>query len=141
MDKKYIKGIVCVVLIAIVAIAASMSGGDKTNSVDESDPFNGKDARLENVTVTSSYGFFSVNGKIMFKNDEVYASLAADVNLQDTSKVSESLVENWNDVKKDQWYKFDSSLLSLSGNDYSMSDIKSIDFKYNNEIIYTWENK
>ena len=77
----------------------------------------------------------------MFKNDEYYADLAADVNLNDGSKISESIVQNWNNVKKDQWYKFDGMLLSTSGNSYSLSEIKSVDFKYNDNVIYTWVNK
>ncbi|KZX15542.1 hypothetical protein [Methanobrevibacter filiformis] len=144
MDKKYIIGIVCIVLIAIVAIAASMSGGDNTattKDADQNDPFNGANAKLENITISSNYGSFDVSGKIMFKNDETYADLGANVNLQDGSKISESIVKNWNDVEKNQWYALDGYLLSASGNDYSLSDIKSIDFKYDGKIVYTWENK
>jgi len=38
----------------------------------------------------------------MFKNDKSYASIGADVKLKDGSKISESIVKNWNNVEKDQ---------------------------------------
>mgnify|MGYP003240267631 FL=1 len=106
-----------------------------------SDPFNGKNAKLENVTIESSYGYFTVDGKIMFKNSEsVYTQLEAVVTLQDGSKIEESIVKNWNNVDKDQWYQIDGNLFSTGGNDYSLSDIKSVDFIFDGDTIYTWEN-
>lgn len=142
MDKKII-GIICVVAIVIVGLILALSGGgggDNSSSKDTTDPFNGTGAKLENVTISSSYSFLKVNGKIMFKNDESYASISADVNLKDGSKISESLVKNWNNVNKDQWYTFDGSLLSTSAGKHSKSEIESIDFKYKNKVIYTWKN-
>jgi hypothetical protein len=133
--------IICCIGVLILAVLGGMLGGDNTSSSsDTADPFNGKGAKLENITISSSYGYFSVKGKIMFKNDETYAAIDADVNLKDGSKISESIVKNWNNVKKDQWYTFDGNLFSTSGNTYSMSDLESVDFKYNDEIIYTWKN-
>lgn len=134
-----IGGVCCIGIIIILLISSAII--PDANTTDKNDVFNGKDARMENVSISGSYGFFTVNGKIMFKYDESYADLAADVNLKDGSKISESIVKNWNNVKKDQWYTFDGSLLSTSGNDYSLNDINSVDFKYNDEVIYTWENK
>lgn len=142
-QKKGIIGIIaicCIGILLVVAVSSMMGGDNNNSSTNINDPFNGKNAKLENITVSSSYGYFKVNGKIMFKNDERYAQLGADVNLNDGSKISESIVKNWNDVEKDQWYSFDGSLFSTSGNDNSMSDIESIDFKYDDEIIYTWKN-
>ncbi|WP_303247498.1 hypothetical protein [uncultured Methanobrevibacter sp.] len=132
-----IGGICCIGIIIIFLISSVITPDANTAN----DDFNGKDARLENVSISSSYGFFSVDGKIMFKYDESYAELSADVNLKDGSKIAEPIVKNWNDVNKDQWYTFDGSLLSTSGNDYSLDDISSVDFKYNDEVIYTWKNQ
>ena len=134
-------GSICCIGIILLAVIFGFGSSDVNTSSDTNDPFHGNDARLENVSITSSYGYFNVDGKIMFKNDEYYADLAADVNLKDGSKISESIVHNWNNVKKDQWYKFDSMLLSTSGNSYSLSEIKSVDFKYNDNIIYTWQKE
>ena len=104
-------GSVCCIGIILLAVIFGFGSSDVNTSSDTNDPFNGNNARLENVSISSSYGYFDVSGKIMFKHDESYASLAADVNLNDGSKISESIVKNWNDVKKDQWYKFDGILL------------------------------
>lgn len=140
MNKKYgMYGLILVVVLATVLISGCIGSGETTTNAN--DPFNGKNAKLDNVSVTLSYGYFQVNGKIMFKNDESYASISPDVNLQDGSKISESIVKNWNDVKKDQWYSFDGMLFSTSENSYSLSDVKSVDFKFDNEIIYTWKNE
>jgi len=143
-QKKGIIGIVgiCCIGILILVVGGGLLSPDNSNtsSSDTSDPFDGKGAKLENVSVSSSYGFFKVNGKIMFKNDKSYASIGADVNLKDGSKISESIVKNWNNVEKDQWYTFDGSLFSTSGNKHSKSDIESIDFKFDNKVIYTWKN-
>ena len=144
-QKKGILGIVgiCCIGILLLVVVGGLLSPDNNNSSSSNtndDPFNGKGAKLENVTVSSSYGFFKVNGKIMFKRDHSYASIGADVNLKDGSKISESIVENWNDVQKDQLYSFDGSLFSTSGGSHSMSDIESIDFKFDNDIIYTWKN-
>ncbi|WP_297898245.1 hypothetical protein [Methanobrevibacter sp.] len=148
-QKKGIIGIiigVCCIGILIIA-AAGMFSSDKTGTnvstdTDSQDPFNGKNAKMENVTISSSYGYFDVNGKIMFKNSEsVYTELSAVVTLNDGSKVEESIVKNWNNVEKDQWYQVDGNLFSTSGNDYSLSDIKSVDFTHDGETIYTWTNE
>lgn len=132
---------VCCVLIIIFALVGGFGSSDVNTSSDSNDPFNGHDARLENVTISSSYGYFDVDGKIMFKNDESYADVSAEVTLKDGSKISESIVKNWNDVKKDQWYQLDGNLFSTSGNDYTLSDIQSADFIFNGDVIYTWKNK
>lgn len=143
---------VCCVGILVVGGIASILSPDKTStssttSTDDqttsasADPFNGNNAKMENVSISSSYSYFDVNGKIMFKYDESYASLEAEVTLTDDSKISESIVKNWNNVKKDQWYTMDGNLFSTSGNDYSISDIKSVDFIYDGEVIYTWNNE
>lgn len=148
-QKKGIIGIVLVCCVGILIVAAiggilspDQTGTSTSNSDDTSvsDPFNGKNAKMENVTIESSYGYFDVNGKIMFKNDEGYTSLEAEVTMNDGSKISESIVKNWNNVKKDQWYTMDGNLFSTSGNDYSISDIKSVDFIFDGDTIYTWEN-
>ncbi|RBQ22552.1 hypothetical protein ALNOE001_17610 [Candidatus Methanobinarius endosymbioticus] len=70
-----------------------MVGPDNSGS-SSFDSFNGKNAKLDNITVSSDYGYFKVNGKIMLKNDETRASLGADVNLKDGSKISEFIVKN-----------------------------------------------
>lgn len=94
-------GCICCIGIILLAVIFGFGSSDVNTSSDTNDPFNGNDARLENVSITSSYGYFNIDGKIMFKNDEYYADLAADVNLNDGSKISESIVQNWNNVKKD----------------------------------------
>jgi hypothetical protein len=131
--------IASVMLLLLVLVGSSGILKDLTRSFNNSDEFNGKDAKLENVSITSSHGFFKVSGKIMFRNDNSYAQIGADVNLKDGTKISESIVKNWNDVKKGEWYTFDGMLMSTSGHDYSLSDIQSIDFKFNDQVIYTWE--
>ena len=130
---------VCCILIIIVAVLGGFGSSDV--NTDPNDPFNGKNVKLENVSISSSYGYFDVDGKIMFKNDESYASLGAEVTLKDGSKVSESIVKNWNDVKKDQWYQLDGNLFSTSGQEYSVSDLQTVDFTYNGDVVYTWTNK
>ncbi len=135
--------IICCIGVLIIAFVGGVLSPDSgMPSTNPSDPFNGKDAKMENVTISSSYGYFDVNGKIMFKNSEsVYTELSAVVTLNDGSKIEESIVKNWNNVEKDQWYNLDGMLLSTSGNDYSASDIKSVDFVFNDEVIYTWNNE
>ena len=64
-----IGGICCIGIIIIFLISSVITPDANTAN----DDFNGKDARLENVSISSSYGFFSVDGKIMFKYDESYA--------------------------------------------------------------------
>ncbi|MDR1820589.1 MAG: hypothetical protein LBR15_10150 [Methanobrevibacter sp.] len=92
---------------------------------------------MKDVSVSSDYfDHPKLSGNAIFKKDHSYASINADIHLTDDSVDTSAIVKNWNDVKADTKYSLDSSMLTS----HKLSEIKSIDFKYNGKVIYTWKN-
>ena len=130
---KTTKGIIAIVGISVGVILLISMG----NILGSSDSFNGKNAKLENLTIVPDNENIKINGQIIFKNDEDFTSLSADVKLKDGCNTPGTVVKNWNKVQKDQWYAFETTI----PNNHKFSSVELVDFKLNNETIHTWVNK
>jgi hypothetical protein len=119
MDKKYIIGIGCIVLVAIVAIVASMGGGDNISKDSDAstDSENVKKLNISNLKISSSgYGGYDITATLV--PDKDYSYLEMVVVWYDSSDAiidKSPLVWNMNDVPEGQTIK-------ISGDGYVSGD-------------------
>ncbi|GAA5819484.1 MAG: conserved hypothetical protein [Methanobrevibacter sp. CfCl-M3] len=126
-----------IISVFIVFILVGFSLGCTSSDSDSSSNETADAVELKDVSVSSDYfDYPELSGNAIFKKDHSYASINADIHLTDDS-VDTSYAKSWNDVKAGTKYTLGGSMLTS----HKLSEIKSIDFKYNNKVVYTWKNE
>ncbi|MDR2831166.1 MAG: hypothetical protein LBB45_09100 [Methanobrevibacter sp.] len=97
--------------------------------------------KFEDISVTSGgFGSAQLSGYVTWLDgDHTYAQISGVAHFADGSDYTLAIIKNYNDIKKDQKLSLGGSYLYF-GQDKSLSDVKSIDFKDKNKVVYTWNN-
>jgi len=137
MNKKAIISVFIVFILVGFSLGCTSSDNDSSSSKNSNETGNVK-VELKDISVSSDYfDYPKLSGYALFKKDHIYAQINADIHLTDDSVDTSAIVKNWNDVKAGTKYNLDGSMLTT----HKLSEIKSIDFKYDGKVIYTWKNE